>query len=95
MMTEERKVLEDGHFEDYYARQIKLLHQSRRHALRAKGFIDHSTKELREIAGAPHDLSEWVDVIILAMDDFWRFGGKPEDLITALLAKQAKNMARK
>jgi hypothetical protein len=86
-MTEERKALEDGHFEAYYARQIKLLHQSRCHALRAKGFIDHSTKELREISGAPHDLSEWVDVVILAMDDFWRHGGKPEDLILALIRR--------
>jgi hypothetical protein len=37
---------------------------------------------------------EWVDVIILAMDGFWRHGGKAEDLMPKLLEKQAKNMAR-
>jgi len=62
--------------------------------LRTKGVIQHITKELREIEANPHDLSEWVDVIILAMDGFWRHGGKPEDLLPAMQAKQGKNFAR-
>jgi Protein of unknown function (DUF550) len=33
-------------------------------------------------------------VVILAMDGFWRHGGTAETLMPALLAKQAKNMAR-
>lgn len=89
------KALEEGRIEAYYARQIEWSRQTFGPALRTKGVIDHITKELREIASAPHDLSEWVDVIILAMDGFWRHGGKPEDLMPALLAKQAKNTARK
>jgi hypothetical protein len=63
-------------------------------ALRTKGIVQHITKELREIEAEPHDLAEWVDVIILAMDGFWRHGGKPEDLLPAMQAKQDKNFAR-
>lgn len=63
-------------------------------ALRTKGIVQHITKELREIEADPHDLAEWVDVIILAMDGFWRHGGKPEDLLPAMQAKQDKNFAR-
>ena len=80
--------------ETYYARQVEWSRETFGPALRTKGIIDHITKELREIAADPHDLSEWIDVVILAMDGFWRHGGKPEDLMPALLAKQAKNMAR-
>ena len=81
--------------ETYYARQIDWSRTTFGPALRTKGLLDHITKELREIASSPHDLSEWIDVVILAMDGFWRHGGKPEDLMPALLAKQKKNMARK
>jgi hypothetical protein len=63
-------------------------------ALRTKGIVQHITKELREIEAEPHDLAEWVDVIILAMDGFWRHGGKPEDLLPAMQAKQDRNFAR-
>ena len=63
-------------------------------ALRTQGIIQHITKELREIAAEPHDLAEWVDVIILAMDGFWRHGGRPESLLPAMQAKQDKNFAR-
>lgn len=63
-------------------------------ALRTKGIVQHITKELREIEAKPHDLSEWVDVIILAMDGFWRHGGKPENLLPLMQAKQDKNFAR-
>ena len=80
--------------ETYCARQIEWSRETFGPALRTKGIIDHITKELREIAADPHDLSEWVDVVILAMDGFWRHGGTAKDLMPALLAKQAKNMAR-
>lgn len=61
---------------------------------RTKGIIQHIRKELTEIEAKPDDLSEWVDVAILAMDGYWRHGGKPEDLMADLLAKQEKNFAR-
>lgn len=56
--------------------------------------IEHIRKELTEIEQNPTDLSEWVDVIVLAMDGFWRHGGMAEDLIPALEANQKKNLAR-
>lgn len=80
--------------ETYYQRQIEWSRETFGPALRTKGIIDHITKELREIEADPHDLSEWVDVVILAMDGFWRHGGSAEDLFKALIAKQKKNMAR-
>ncbi|OWZ93669.1 hypothetical protein B9J07_12820 [Sinorhizobium sp. LM21] len=80
--------------ERYYERQIGWSRETFGPALRTGGIIDHIRKELREIEQEPHDLSEWVDVVILAMDGFWRHGGKAPDLFPALLAKQQKNMAR-
>jgi len=80
--------------EAYYARQIEWSRATFGPAQRTKGIIDHITKELREIAADPHDLSEWIDVVILAMDGFWRHGGTPTDLMACLQAKQEKNMAR-
>ena len=80
--------------ETYFERQIGWSRETFGPALRTGGVIDHIRKELREIEADPHDLSEWVDVVILAMDGFWRHGGKASDLLPALLAKQQKNMAR-
>ena len=80
--------------EAYLHRQWAWSKETFGPALRTKGVIQHITKELREIETKPHDLSEWVDVIILAMDGFWRHGGKPEDLLPAMQAKQDKNFAR-
>ncbi|MGN7803152.1 dATP/dGTP pyrophosphohydrolase domain-containing protein [Ensifer sp. 22521] len=78
----------------YYERQIEWSRETFGPALRTKGVLDHIRKELGEIEQEPHDLSEWVDVVILAMDGFWRHGGNAADLLPALLAKQQKNMAR-
>lgn len=64
-----------------------------RHRVQA-GVVDHITKELREILDAPDDLSEWADVIILALDGAQRTGADPQAIIDAIVAKQAKNEAR-
>ena len=61
---------------------------------RAKGVIDHIRKELREIAADPTDVTEWIDVIILALDGAWRTGSTPEQIVEALADKQAKNESR-
>jgi hypothetical protein len=79
--------------ESYFRRQIWWSENTFGPALRTKGVIDHIRKELTEIEREPHDLSEWIDVVILAMDGFWRHGGNASDLLPALLAKQRKNMA--
>jgi len=62
---------------------------------RTKGIIDHIKKELVEIEEAPFDLSEWIDVAILALDGAWRAGHTPEEIVNALSAKQAENELRK
>ena len=61
---------------------------------RAKGIVAHIRKELLEIEAAPDDLTEWVDVAILALDGAWRTGASPQQIIDALVAKQAKNESR-
>lgn len=61
---------------------------------RPAGIIDHIRRELSEIEAAPGDLSEWIDVAILALDGAWRAGHSPEAIAAALVAKQARNESR-
>lgn len=61
---------------------------------RTKGVLDHIRKELVEIERAPFDISEWIDVVILALDGAWRAGATPSEIIDALVAKQTKNEGR-
>lgn len=61
---------------------------------RTAGIIDHITKELGEIANAPEDLEEWIDVVLLALDGAWRCGYSPEQIAAALDAKQRTNEKR-
>jgi len=91
--TSLRREVDEG-IEPYFARQIEWSRETFGPALRTHGVIDHIRKELTEIEADPHDLSEWIDVVILAMDGFWRHGGSAADLMPRLLAKQQKNMAR-
>lgn len=63
-------------------------------ALRTKGVIDHIKKELIEVEAHPTDLSEWIDIAILALDGAWRHGYEPEQIVAALEAKQTKNENR-
>lgn len=62
---------------------------------RTAGVLDHIRKELAEIESDPADVTEWIDVVILAFDGAWRAGHSPETIVSALAAKQAKNEARK
>lgn len=61
---------------------------------RTAGVLDHIRKELAEIEAEPTDTSEWIDVVILALDGAWRAGASPEQIIAALQAKQTKNENR-
>jgi dATP/dGTP pyrophosphohydrolase len=61
---------------------------------RTKGILEHIRKELKEIEQDPGDLEEWIDVIILALDGYWRHWGNPLDLMRRLQEKQNKNFAR-
>lgn len=61
---------------------------------RTAGVLDHIRKELGEIEATPGDLSEWIDVVLLAFDGAWRAGFEPDQIAHALAAKQAKNEKR-
>lgn len=61
---------------------------------RLLGVLDHIRKELVEIEESPGDVTEWVDVIILAFDGAWRAGWEPQQIIDAIKAKQARNEQR-
>ncbi|MEW6647157.1 MAG: dATP/dGTP pyrophosphohydrolase domain-containing protein [Pseudomonadota bacterium] len=61
---------------------------------RAAACCDHIRKELDEIAANPTDLTEWVDIVLLALDGAWRAGNGPEAIAQAIAAKQTKNESR-
>jgi hypothetical protein len=61
----------------------------------AVGITKHIEKECIEVRAKPDDLEEWIDMIILSIDGYWRHGGVPEELLPRLRAKQRKNMSRK
>lgn len=62
--------------------------------MRTKGICEHIRKELTEIEKSPHDLIEWIDVIILALDGYKRHGGDPAMIMTLLNEKQKIIFAR-
>lgn len=61
---------------------------------RTAGVLAHIRKELDEVAAAPGDITEWIDIVILAFNGAMRAGHAPADLQAAWIAKQAKNEAR-
>ncbi|MCE5180507.1 MAG: DUF550 domain-containing protein [Betaproteobacteria bacterium] len=62
---------------------------------RTYGVIDHIRQELDEIAANPGDVTEWVDVVLLALDGAWRAGFEPEEIASAIAAKQERNELRR
>ena len=75
-------------------RQLAFSERTFGPGARTAGVIDHIRKELREIEEHPHDLREWIDVVILGLDGAWRAGYTPEDIIGTLISKQAANELR-
>ncbi len=61
---------------------------------RTEGITDHITKELAEVRAKPHDLAEWVDLILLSLDGAWRAGYTPEQVAAAIAEKQTRNERR-
>ena len=80
---------------DYLNRQIPWSERTFGHSVRTVGITRHIEKELAEIRAAPHDLTEWVDVVILALDGAWRAGYTPEQIVDAMAMKQVENFCRK
>lgn len=65
---------------------------------RTKGIIDHVRKELVEIEQSQsheEQLGEWVDVVILSLDQMWRLGYSGEEIASAIHLKQLKNIQRR
>jgi hypothetical protein len=60
-----------------------------------KRIINHIRKELEEIEADPGDLSEWIDVVILALDGAWRSGHTPDEVVAQLIFSMARNRNRK
>ena len=81
-------------FEAHLARQAAFSAHTFGPGARTEGICDHIRKELLEVAAAPGDLKEWIDVAILALDGAWRCGATPGQIIGALVAKQSKNEGR-
>ena len=61
---------------------------------RVNGITSHIRKELDEILADPTDVTEWIDVAILALDGAWRAGYTVGEIISAMKAKQEKNLNR-
>ena len=62
---------------------------------RTEGVVNHIREELDEVLASPEDISEWADIIILAIDGARRMGFSADDIIEGLIAKHLKNKARK
>ena len=84
-----------------YMNLIEHLHRQRAWSLETFGpgychsrVIDHLRKEINEVEAAPLDLTEWVDVVLLALDGAWRAGYSPIQIAAAIEAKQARNEMR-
>lgn len=86
-------------------RQMAFSHATFGPGERTKGVVDHIRKELTEVLDASGEASEWVDVVILALDGLTRrlayLGGArrdPEDVADIacgmILGKQSRNEAR-
>ena len=78
----------------FLARQIEWSTQTFGTARRTLGITKHIEKEIVEVRAKPDDLTEWIDIIILALDGYWRHGGKPETILCDLNAKAEINYGR-
>jgi len=62
---------------------------------RTKGIVDHIRKELIEVEAKPNDLSEWMDIVILALDGAWRQGASPDDIISRFIWRNPAGAKRR
>ena len=80
---------------EYITRQREWSEQTFGHSVRTNGITRHIEKELAEIRAAPHDLTEWIDVVILALDGAWRAGYTPEQIAEGMQRRQSVNFNRR
>ncbi len=58
------------------------------------GVLKHIEKEIEETRQNPHDVMEWIDIVLLAFDGACRMGFTPRQVVNALIAKQEINKKR-
>lgn len=91
--------------EAHLLRQMAFSHATFGHGRRTLGVVDHISKELVEVVEAGGDSSEWVDVVILALDGLTRqlafCNGERADparvaemAVNMIVGKQTRNEAR-
>ena len=80
--------------EDFLEKQIKWSKETFGDSKRTEGILKHIIKECDEVRENPEDLEEWVDIMILAMDGYWRHGGSPKMLMNYLENKLWINQQR-
>jgi len=78
----------------YIERQIAFSRETFGPGKRTGGVLEHIRKELKEIEAKPDDITEWSDLLILALDGAWRQGFTAVEICAALQAKQDVNRAR-
>lgn len=61
---------------------------------RTAGVCDHLRKEVNEAEENPDDVFEWADIVILGFDGALRAGHEPQEILDAIVTKQARNEAR-
>ena len=59
------------------------------------GVLKHIEKEIEEVRQRPQDVTEWMDIVLLAFDGACRMGFTPDQVVSALIAKQEKNTQRR
>lgn len=64
------------------------------HGKRLEPLLEHLRRELAEARRKPSDITEWIDIALLAFDGAFRQGHTAHDVVAALLGKQAINEAR-
>ncbi|MCK5019171.1 MAG: DUF550 domain-containing protein [Candidatus Peribacteraceae bacterium] len=65
------------------------------HGTRTEAILKHIADESDEVRAEPHDLEEWIDIVILALDGAWWAGYTPEEIMLKMCYKQQKNLKRK
>lgn len=90
MTTDHPAVIDAAHL----ARQRAWSRETFGPGARTAGVTDHIERELDEVRAKPDDVTEWADIVILALDGALRAGHEPQTIIDAVKAKQAKNERR-
>jgi hypothetical protein len=79
---------------DWLTKKMEWSYKTFGTAERYIGVLKHIEKEIEEVRQNPQDISEWVDIIILAFDGACRMGFTPEQVVNALITKQEQNINR-